>query len=423
MPAPVCAAPPGVPVPSSPLSRRGFALGAAGALAAAGLVTAPPAVAAEQRIVLAPTALKSRPRSYATVTSVVPAGAVVTLVGPVEGEWRLLEHAGAVGWNYAPLLAPVPGADGPVERLYTTGRRGLKARPRAASENLTIMEPGVMMTATGVVSGEWVSVIHRGQVGWTYGPGVARVAEVPTTRLGATFTSSAGVTSTYHVYADDLDLERPLGITWFFDGDYFTASSSRVLQPTGTVMRGIAAEANRRNHVLVGVVSPAPYEAGYGYTWWRDRARNGAWYRALNAHLRARLPYVATDRQWMVGYSGGAEFISMHLMAQRQAEVWTGGGATIVAGGTPPYAVDPTTDRFRALRATWHVNGGDVAGETIPVTWSALRAATDGERLYREKAGFTRTRLDVFPVGDHRDYDFPALLAEDMDAAGILRLR
>ncbi len=330
-----------------------------------------------------------------------------------------MSHQGTVGWAYGTHLVPAGDA---AARVYATSAAFLRERPRSTAATVGVIPSGAVVATTGVMSGEWQSVRCAGTWGWAYGPQLRTLTEAPTTRFHQPFTAG-DASSVYHVYADGLDLEKPVGLAWFFDGDYFSADRSRVLRPDGTEMRGIAAEANRRNCVPVAVVTPAPYETGYGYTWWRNRPRNGAWHRQLNAHLRGRFPFISAARQWMIGYSGGAEFISMHLMAERQFEVWRGAGATIVGGGTPPASVDSTSPSFRRVQATWHVNGGDVAGETIPPTWSALSAATAGERRYREGSSYLRTRLNVYPTGGHAGDDFRALLAADLDRAGWGRLR
>lgn len=243
-----------------------------------------------------------------------------------------MSHQGTVGWAYGTHLVPAGDA---AARVYATSAASLRERPRSTAATVGVIPSGAVVATTGVMSGEWQSVRCAGTWGWAYGPQLRTLTEAPTTRFHQPFTAG-DASSVYHVYADGLDLEKPVGLAWFFDGDYFSADRSRVLRPDDTEMRGIAAEANRRNCVLVAVVTPAPYETGYGYTWWRNRPRNGAWHRQLNAHLRGRFPFISAARQWMIGYSGGAEFISMHLMAERQFEVWRGAGATIVGGGTPP---------------------------------------------------------------------------------------
>lgn len=165
-----------------------------------------------------------------------------------------MSHQGTVGWAYGTHLVPAGDAAG---RVYATSAASLRERPRSTAATVGMIPSGAVVATTGVMSGEWQSVRCAGTWGWAYGPQLRTLTEAPTTRFHQPFTAG-DASSVCHVYADGLDLEKPVGLAWFFDGDYFSADRSRVLRPDGTEMRGIAAEANRRNCVLVAVVTPRP---------------------------------------------------------------------------------------------------------------------------------------------------------------------
>lgn len=244
----------------------------------------------------------------------------------------------------------------------------------------------------------------------------------PTTGHWRTW-SHGGRTAYYHVYANGIDWTRRVGVLWFLDGDYYTGSQSRVMRPTGAGMLAIAGEANRRNLVVVAVDTPSAYDPENGYTWWVEQTANGDFFRAFAAWFNARHT-VSWGRQWMYGYSGGAELIAMELMARRQTSWMNGGGAIILAGGDRPqaYSAAAVTPEYRALAATWIVGSRDTAGQTNPPTWSALTAATAGQRFYAA-SGFSRARLDVLAGYGHLDYDLAAAMRAPLDLVGIARLR
>lgn len=234
----------------------------------------------------------------------------------------------------------------------------------------------------------------------------------PTTAFHQSFTA-AGLTSTYHVYADGLDPSKAVGAVFYLGGDYDKPGESWVHDPGGSHMRAMAAEARKKNMVLVVPISPDRQARGNGITWWEEADANGDWFRALQSSLTARYG-LDTSRVWLTGYSGGAEFITYELLADRQSWI-KGGGATIIGGGgSYGMQTDPGA-AVRSLPLSWHVGSEDVAGSTNPPTWSARNAATKGQKRY-VKDGFTRTSLSTLPGVDHEEYDIVGLLRHDLAA-------
>ena len=70
-----------------------------------------------------------------------------------------------------------------------------------------------------------------------------------------TYTSPQNVSSQYHVYADNIDWSQPVGVVFYFDGDYNWdgVDSSLFYNPNGDTMQGMANAAQKHNKVFVSV--------------------------------------------------------------------------------------------------------------------------------------------------------------------------
>lgn len=226
--------------------------------------------------------------------------------------------------------------------------------------------------------------------------------------------------SVYHVYAKRIDWDRPVGVLYYFGGDYFDESSSEVFHPRGKVMRNLAEQAARRNLVTVVPVPPSG-QGDEGYTWWEQDAANAEWFRSLSEALKASIGAASADT-WLMGYSGGAEFITYRLLADHQPS-YGYGGAIMVGGGGRPNTYVNLLDPFKStIQLTWVVGENDTAGATNPPDWSAYDAAENGASFY-EGEGFAHTSLQIVPRSSHTDYDLASILDESLDRAGIERVR
>ena len=59
------------------------------------------------------------------------------------------------------------------------------------------------------------------------------VAATRTNQTFLSYTSPAGTTSQYHVYAEGVDFSKPVGVVFYFDGDYWRNDQSKVYDPSG----------------------------------------------------------------------------------------------------------------------------------------------------------------------------------------------
>lgn len=218
-----------------------------------------------------------------------------------------------------------------------------------------------------------------------------RLGEGPADRWDVAF-EHEGVTSTYHVFADGIDWSRPVGVVFRLHGDgaYEFHHPQRKLSCLAEVAR---------SHNAILVAPRTPDRTGEP-TWWEDLDGNAEWFLAL-AEQRVFAEYdLDRSRTWLHGYSGGAEFISYELLADRIG-LLEGGGAILSGGGGAPAgaASAPTAEQRADLRLHWDV-GADDDGTDPHAPFDALRAARAGEAWY-DRRGFERTSLQVREDTDH----------------------
>ena len=138
------------------------------------------------------------------------------------------------------------------------------------------------------------------------------------------------ISSQYHVYAEGVDFSKPVGVVFYFDGDYWRNDQSKVYDPSGELAQ-MAASAAAQNMLFVPVISPDTNRYDAGVSWWENMDRNGEFFRSFASSFIAANG-VDSSNVWTMGYSGGAEFITYELNTKPQT--WrNGGGSIMVAGG------------------------------------------------------------------------------------------
>ena len=234
------------------------------------------------------------------------------------------------------------------------------------------------------------------------------VAATRTNQTFLSYTSPAGTTSQYHVYAEGVDFSKPVGVVFYFDGDYWRNDQSKVYDPSGELAQ-MAASAAAQNMLFVPVISPDTNRYDAGVSWWEDMERNGEFFRSFASSFIAANG-VDSSNVWTMGYSGGAEFITYELNTKPQT--WrNGGGSIMVAGGgldegTPSAAL-------KSQPMFWYANSNDGTGETYPQTWSARGAVEGGYDAYLA-AGYTNASATVLNGSGHFDYNFSQILSNSL---------
>ncbi|WP_424347123.1 hypothetical protein [Kocuria sp. CH-021] len=233
--------------------------------------------------------------------------------------------------------------------------------------------------------------------------GGLRWREAPSDRMDVAFEHD-GTTSSYHVFADGIDWSEPVGVVFRLHGD--GAYEFHHPQHKVSCLAEVA-----RSHNAVLVAPRTPDRQGEP-TWWEDLDGNAEWFLAL-AEQEIFAEYdLDRSRTWLHGYSGGAEFISYELLADR-ADFLRGGGAVLSGGGGAPSSGDsePTEEQLEQLVLHWDV-GLEDDGTDPWAPFDALSAAAAGHAWY-EDAGYERTSVRYREGVDH--FELPE--ARVLDAA------
>ena len=226
--------------------------------------------------------------------------------------------------------------------------------------------------------------------------------------------TAQGQTSYYHLYAENIDWDQPVGVVFYLDGDYFTTSQSKVYNPSNSQLLGMAQVASEHNMLFVPVISPDKDAETRGITWHEDLNGNGDWFRSFANDFMDKYGIDRTN-VWTVGHSGGAEITGFELGADRQ-DSWRDGGGSIMVGGGNTNGMQTLPSQAAQSNLSFHWYVGNLDGKDAAGTpnWSAYNAAQRGYSIYTA-AGYQDTFFTEIPGMDHYRYDFPAILEEALD--------
>lgn len=257
---------------------------------------------------------------------------------------------------------------------------------------------------------EGVEVVPRGGRG-PLGDGPVRSGgqwrEEPSDRLNVSFEHD-GTTSSYHVFAEGVDRSRPVGVVFRLHGD----GAYEFHHPQYKVSC-LAEVARSHNMVLVAPRTPDRTDVP---TWWEDLDGNAEWFEALAEEEIFPVYDVDRSRTWLHGYSGGAEFISYEMLADR-VDFLPGGGAVLAGGGGAPFtaSAQPSRQQLERLLLHWDV-GRDDDGTDPRAPFDALAAAAAGHAWY-EDAGYRRTSVRFRDGVDHFELPEARVLDQVLEAA------
>ena len=85
-----------------------------------------------------------------------------------------------------------------------------------------------------------------------------------------------------------MDFSKPVGVVFYFDGDYWRNDQSKVYDPSGELAQMVASAA-AQNMLFVPVISPDTNRYDAGVTWWEDMERNGEFFQSLRIPPSSRL--------------------------------------------------------------------------------------------------------------------------------------
>ena len=194
--------------------------------------------------------------------------------------------------------------------------------------------------------------------------------------------------------------DAPVGLVVYLDGDghpFHNQGGQSSAERSGGGLAGdggVVEAAGARGYDVVSVRSP-----GDEGIWWVDDQDGKVRY------LEEALDYVAvecganTERVWLVGYSGGSEFVSQWFFPA-YAERMDGGGFVLFGGGDAPDSSTVTfsDDVKERLRLNWVTGTRDVPSDSAD-GFDGIGRARNSLAYYRS-AGFRHTWSE-WPDDDH----------------------
>jgi predicted peptidase len=229
-------------------------------------------------------------------------------------------------------------------------------------------------------------------------PAMARTAAPAAPRHGGSVSSlvdatfqtfrspSTGRVGKYHIWASGLDTSRSIGLMLQFHGDGAFEFDNPASPYSFGGAGGLRTQAKRHNMILVALRSP---DSG-SPAWWRGGEVKADYVRDLVEQVVYAHHDIAKDRTWLVGYSGGAEFVTRYLLP-KHSSLFRGGGAVLFGGGGKSVVrgspFDPTF--VAAFPMHWYTGASD-DGTCGDSDYDALSDAKEGSSFYR-KAGFSAT--------------------------------
>jgi len=231
-------------------------------------------------------------------------------------------------------------------------------------------------------------------------------------RLDQEFTAANGLTSRFHAFGDGVPTDRPVGLLIQFHGDgafefEHPESDFSLGGPDGIV-------AQARNHDLLVIAALSPDRRGE-LTWWEGGRRNADYAADL---LRRVFERYEIDRGniWLVGYSGGAQFITQFFLP-RHSDLIDGGGSVVFGGGgSPELSPEPFAPSLKARFPMHWYTGADDDGRDDPQGYDALTDAEQGSAWYRRE-GFDTELESPAGVG-HDDLPFGEVVGEQLTGRG-----
>lgn len=316
--------------------------------------------------------------------------------------WRPPITAGAVGY--------VHNADywcsGSVAQEIVTGTGATGTRTWAVTTSST--QTTRMTSALTIGAGTATKTLTQFLAGFdtTAGEG----GEL-TDRTEIPFEDSAGLSSTYHLYADGLDWTKSVGLLIYTDG----SGDWGLNNPTDPYLmggaNGMIAVAKRQNMVLLTPKAPGTGCLDGDGVCWYMASENGVtaeqkleW---SNELIRDVLTRYDIDRRRIAfgGYSSGAQWTTGWWGPKYASEIVLDGVAVAISYGGPPRSQPKITADYKAaVEYVWDVGTTDTS-YTQP-TWDD---SIPSGRAWYQDAGFAVTDL-ITRAGGHDRSDFGTVM-------------
>lgn len=254
-------------------------------------------------------------------------------------------------------------------------------------------------------------VYYAGQTWTTGGSGGSQ-----TDQTGLTFVDSAGISSTYHLYAGGLNWSQRVGILIYTDG----SGEFGLANPTSTYLlagaSGMVAVAKEHNMILLTPRAPGNgCTDGDGRCWYMNSfdgtttAQKINWSRELVNYIYTRYN-IDLERVAFGGYSSGAQWTTQYFGPGHAAQIMEDGVAVAISyGGEPLVTPTHTLDHKAKVPYVWDTGALDPAYTNS----GSIYGVVQGEDWYSTN-GFT-TQLHVISGVDHdRDGEFGGIMDREI---------
>jgi hypothetical protein len=227
--------------------------------------------------------------------------------------------------------------------------------------------------------------------------------------LRQSFTASNGLSSQYHLFGAGVPTNRPVGLLLQFHGDgayeFHNPSSSYSLGGSS----GIVAQAKSRGMLTIAALSP---DKQGSVTWWEQGGANADYVRDLVQKVAYDRYDIDTSNVWLVGYSGGAQFITQFFLPKHSSMIDGGGSVVFGGGGTPRVPVTPFASGLtQKFWMHWYTGLED---DGRGGSYNALRDARAGSEYYAGRS--FRTSLET-PAGvGHGGLPFGKVVGQQLSA-------
>lgn len=224
-------------------------------------------------------------------------------------------------------------------------------------------------------------------------------------RLNQTFTARNGLSSQHHIYAAGIQQGKAAGLLLQFHGDgayeFRNPGSSYSLGGSD----GIVAQARKRGYIAVPVLAP---DRSGPVTWWENGAANADYVADLVDSLK-RQYNVESEDIWLVGFSGGAQFITQFYLPRHASQIDGGGLVAFGGGGSPRVRANGfASGLVKDFRMHWYTGANDTVG------FDALGAARAGANWYSRR-GFETNFESPAGVGHRLNGRFGPVVARHLD--------
>lgn len=194
-----------------------------------------------------------------------------------------------------------------------------------------------------------------------------------TDRLNQSFTARNGLTSQHHIYAAGIPQGKAAGLLLQFHGDgayeFQNPNSSYSLGGS----EGIVSQARKRGYITVPVLAP---DRSGSVTWWESGSANADYVADLVNSLKGQYNIESEDI-WLVGFSGGAQFITQFYLPRHANQIDGGGSVVFGGGGSPRVTANAfAPDLVKDFPMHWYTGANDTVG------FDALGAARAGANWY-----------------------------------------